>query len=71
VVLRDLKRFHNYSIPEQEEMLPFERELLLDQIYRETLKDKDVPEQGWSKYAEELGATKKTKYTDKYKVLDH
>lgn len=69
--MRELKRLHRYSIGEQEEMLPFERQFLLEMIRQEGLEDADVPAQGWSKYAEEIGATRKGKYTTNYKVLDY
>lgn len=69
--MRDLKRMHGYSIEEQENMLPFERSFLLDMIERETLKQADIPEQGWKQYAEEVGATKKWQYTDRFKELGY
>lgn len=69
--MRDLKRHHSYSIQEQEGMLPFERDHLMEMIHLETLKDREIPSQGWSQYAKEIGATKKTAYTEKYTVLDH
>jgi hypothetical protein len=69
--MRDLKRFHQFSIPEQEGMLPFERAILLQMIGAENLKDRDVPDQGWKAYADEIGATKKTEYTDKFTVLEY
>jgi hypothetical protein len=68
--MRDLKRVHNYSIPEQEEMLPFERDLLLDMIRGEAMRDADRPDEGWKAYADNIGASKKTRYQDKYRVLD-
>jgi hypothetical protein len=69
--MRDLKRHHSYSIQEQEGMLPFERDMLMVTLHQETLKDREIPVQGWSKYAEEVGATQKTNYTDKFKVVDY
>jgi len=69
--MRDLKKLHNYSIEEQENMLPFERHFLLDLIQSEALKEADIPEQGWKQYADEVGATKPWQYTDKFKKLDY
>lgn len=69
--MRDLKRFHQYSVSEQEGMYPFERDsVLVPMILSEKLKDADVPDQGWSKYAAEVGATKSVPYRDKFTVLD-
>lgn len=69
--MRDLKRLYNYSIGEQEEMLPFERSFLLDMIEAENLKSADIPSQGWKKYADDVGATKSWKYTDNFKALPY
>jgi hypothetical protein len=49
----DLKRYFNYSYPEQEEMLPFEREVLLSMIKGETSQGQ-APEEGWRKATESL-----------------
>lgn len=68
--MRDLKRDHRYSLDEQEGMLPFERDILLDKITDEVLKSADTPREGWKTYAENIGATQKTRYTDKFTVLD-
>jgi hypothetical protein len=69
--MRDLKRLHNYSLQEQESMFPFEREILLKTLEAEALAASDTPAQGWRAYAEEVGATKKTKYSEKYTVIDY
>jgi hypothetical protein len=68
--VRFLKKEHNYSIGEQEEMLPFEREFHLQLIQGETLAKENKPAQGWSQYADDIGATAKGRYTDKYQVIE-
>lgn len=70
-VQRDLKSKHGYSIGEQEEMYPFERDLLLTFIQQENLAEANIPAQGWTQYAKEVGASQKTKYTEKFKTLDY
>lgn len=68
-MLRDLKAKHGYSHGEQEEMYPFERDVLLQFIHHENLKEANIPAQGWSQYAKEIGATKKTAYNPNFKEV--
>lgn len=68
--MRDLKKLHSYSIDEQEGMYPFERDFLLKIIEGENLKQADIPQQGWTKYAKELGMTEPTPYRDKFTVIE-
>jgi len=68
--MRFLKKEHGYSIAEQEEMLPFERDIHLQLIQSEKLIEQNKPAQGWVKYAEDIGITKKTKYTNKFQIIE-
>lgn len=70
-MLRDLKAKYGYALGEQEEMYPFEREILLHMLHHESLEQANVPAQGWTQYAKDIGATKPTAYRKDFKVIDY